>query len=50
MSKISDLYSLFPAIETKDEMVVAFSNTGVHQRLERQRKEGRKGGKGGREG
>lgn len=45
MPKISDLHSLFPAIETEDEMLAAVSNAGVHQRLERQRKEGRKGGR-----
>jgi hypothetical protein len=29
MSKISDLHSLFPAIEREDEMVVAVSHVGA---------------------
>lgn len=29
MSKISDPHSLFPAIETEDEMVVAVSHAGA---------------------
>lgn len=44
-SKISDLHSSFPAIEAEDEMVVAVWSAGLHQRLARQRKGGRKGGR-----
>lgn len=54
MSKISDLHSLFSAIETEDEVVVAASECrrwgSIKDRRGRERKEEREGREGEKDG